>query len=244
MKKMATYSAAGALFACQMAIAGPADYVHTPKVEHGERELDFKTGTWNKQGGQSQTDSSLGLGYGATPWWFTEIYLKGRNTNQGSMHYEAAEWENKFQLTETGRYPIDVGFLLEIERPADHSEGWEVKYGPLFQTDFGLLQLNANFLFEKKYRSVLPSVTEMQYQWQAKYRWMKAFEFGLQGFGQVGKWNDWEPAEQRANRLGPAVFGKIPLGGRQALKYNAALLFGTSSAAATRNFRLQVEYEF
>ncbi|MHB9022279.1 MAG: hypothetical protein ACYC3A_10685 [Halothiobacillus sp.] len=244
MKKFASLSAAGALFACNMAIAGPADYVYTPNVEYGERELDFKFGTWEQNNDQSQADHSLGLGYGVTPWWFTEIYMKGRKINHGATKYEAAEWENKFQLTETGRYPVDVGFLLEIERPADHSEGWEVKYGPLFQTDFGLIQLNTNFLFKKKYRSDLPSVTEMHYQWQAKYRWMPAFEFGLQGFGQVGKWDDWAPAEQRSSRAGPAIFGKIPLGGRQAIKYNAAWLVGTSSAAPNRNVRLQVEYEF
>ena len=39
-------------------------------------------------------------------------------------------------------------------------------------------------------------------------------------------------------------FGKIGLGVKQAIKYNAALLLGTSEAAANRTFRMQVEYEF
>ena len=43
---------------------------------------------------------------------------------------------------------------------------------------------------------------------------------------------------------GPALFGKLGLGGRQVLKYNAALLFKLSSAAAERTFRAQLEYEF
>ena len=38
---------------------------------------------------------------------------------------DALEWENKFQPTETGKYPVDVGFIVEIERPRDHDEGWK-----------------------------------------------------------------------------------------------------------------------
>lgn len=244
MKFVSRLSAIATLLACQSAFAGPADYVHTPNVEQGEREIDVKYGHWQKSGERPRTDSSIGLGYGVNSWWFTEVYVKGIKANGQPTTFDATEWENKFQLTETGRYPVDVGFLLEIERPRDRAEGWEVKYGPLFQTEFGKVQLNVNLLFEKKYRSETPSDTELEYQWQAKYRWLTAFEFGMQGFGAVGKWNDWAPENERSNRMGPAVFGKIPLGGRQAIKYNAAWLIGTSSAAPQRNFRVQMEYEF
>lgn len=245
MKNFATLAAAGALLVCNIALAaGPADYVYSPSVEEGEREIDFKLGNWKADGAEPRTDNSLGFGYGASPWWFTEVYLKYQKANGEGTKYDAVEWENKFQLTETGKYPVDVGFIVEIERPADHAEGWEVKYGPLFQTEFGQLQLNGNVLLESHYESAAPTVTEMEYQWQAKYRWKPAFEFGLQGFGQVGKWDHWDPAAERSHRVGPAVFGKIPMGGRQAIKYNAAWLVGTSSNAPEHNFRIQVEYEF
>ena len=36
---------AAALLLPRMAAAGPADYVHTPTVEYGEREIDFKIGS-------------------------------------------------------------------------------------------------------------------------------------------------------------------------------------------------------
>lgn len=245
MKKYLTLTpGAGILLACQLAFAGPADYVYTPTVEQGEREIDVKFGHWNTNAAQPQTDSSIGLGYGVNAWWFTEIYMKRRKANGQPTTYDATEWENRFQLTETGRFPVDIGFLLEIERPRDHADGWEVKYGPLFQTEFGKVQLNANLLFERKYHAQISSTTELAYQWQAKYRWLSVFEFGVQGFGNVGKWSDWAPESERGNRLGPAVFGKIPLGGRQAIKYNAAWLIGTSSAAPRRNIRVQMEYEF
>jgi len=53
-----------------------------------------------------------------------------------------------------------------------------------------------------------------------------------------------DPADQRSHRMGPAVFGKIPLGNRQAIRYNAAWLLGASTNAPSQTFRMQVEYEF
>jgi len=244
MKSYAPLLIVGAMLSPLYAHAGPADYIYTPTVEYGEKEIDFKAGTARKGSDPRESAASVGFGYGAKEWWFTEVYLKYKRENGGGTTPDAVEWENKFQLTETGAYPIDVGFLLEIERPRNHAEGWEVKWGPLFETDFGKLQLNANALFKRNYQPEGLSDTQFLYQWQAKYRWLQQFEFGLQGFGEMGKWNQWAAKDQRSHRIGPAVFGKLPLGGRQAIRYNAAWLLGASTAAADHTFRLQVEYEF
>lgn len=244
MKSHAPLLVAGALLSPLLAHAGPADYVYTPTVEYGEKEIDFKAGNSTKGAEPSESAASIGFGYGATEWWFTELYLKAKHPGNETTKYDAIEWENKFQLTETGKYPVDVGFLVEVERPQNHAEGWEVKWGPLFQTEFGKIQLNANFLLERSYRTRESSETIFQYQWQAKYRWLPQFEFGLQGFGEMGKWNDWAPSDERDQKAGPAVFGKLPLDNHQAIKYNAAWLLGTSKAAPDHTFRMQVEYEF
>lgn len=230
------------------ALAGPADYIYLPNVEYGEREIDFKYGTAEQRPDHERTQASkLGLGYGVTEYWFTEVYF-GRE-REGSERLNLLEWENKFQLTETGKYPIDVGLITEIEMPLNDAHAPdEFKIGPLFQTDFGKVQLNGNVLFERKFGPKEEDAdnyhTEMGYQWQAKYRWQPVFEFGAQGFGEMGKWDDWEKSNAQSHRLGPAVFGKIGLGNKQALKYNAAWLFGTTSASLNNNFRMQLEYEF
>jgi len=88
------------------------------------------------------------------------------------------------------------------------------------------------------------SPAELGYQWQIKYRWRPKFEFGAQGFGEVGKWNDWSPGREQEHILGPAIFGKLALGGRNVLRYNGALLFKASSAAPDHTLRAQLEYEF
>lgn len=230
---------------CRAAWAGPADYVYVPAVEYGEREIDFKYGSATKSGDPRQQAASVGFGYGATEWWFTEAYLKYEKQGPDGVRFDAIEWENKFQLTETGKYPVDVGLITEIEVPTNRSEGYEFKLGPLFQTEFGKVQVNANLLLQRQLRSSSPVPgPELGYQWQVKYRWLPAFEYGLQGFGEVGKWSDWAPADQQTHRLGPAVFGKIALGGRQAIRYNAAWLLGAAGGAPDHTFRLQAEYEF
>ena len=188
--------------------------------------------------------ASIGFGYGATQRWFTEIYRKYERSEEEGTHFDAWEWENKFQLTETGEYLVDAGFIVEIEKPQDRTEGYEVLLGPLFQTEVGKTQLNGNILFEQHYQSDSSQRAQLRYQWQAKYRWQPTFEFGLQGFGNFGSWNHWDSIDEPSHRMGPAVFGKIALGGRNAIRYNAAWLVGTSSNAPTQNFRLQVEYEF
>jgi len=224
---------------------GPADYVFTPSVTYGEHEIDFKAGAWKKTDEERLRAWSIGYGYGVNQRWWTELYRKYESfANESITKFDAREWENKFQLTEQGEYPVDVGFVIEVERPQDRSEGYELLFGPLFQTDFDKLQLNGNFLFQRNVRADAPQHTEFGYQWQAKYRWKAEFEFGLQGFGEVGAWNHWDPPDERTHRLGPAVFGKLALGGRQALRYNAAWLVGATSGAPDNTFRMQVEYEF
>lgn len=241
MKSNAALVAALGMLCLQTAHAGPADYVYTPNVEQGEREIDFKYGTQDSDPRKSL--GSVGVGYGVNNWWFTEAYVKyGKET--GSTRYDAFEWENKFQLTETGKYPVDVGFITEIEIPRDHDEGVELRVGPLFQTEFGKLQLNANVLFEKHFNAEESGPTETGYQWQAKYRWLPAFEYGLQGFGGTGPWNDLDASGNQSHTAGPAIFGRFHVGDRQFIKYNAAWLFGVSDAAANNTFRMQVEYEF
>ena len=244
MKPYAPLLAAGILLSPFCVRAGPADYIYTPTVEYGEKEIDFKIGTTRKGEDPRESAASIGFGYGATEWWFTELYVKYKRQNDEPTKYDAVEWENKFQLTETGKYPVDVGFLVEVERPKNHAEGWEVKWGPLFQTEFGKIQLNANALFQRSYRSEAPSQTAFLYQWQAKYRWLPQFEFGFQGFGEMGKWDQWAPKDERSHQAGPAVFGKLPLGNHQAIKYNAAWLLATSKGAPDHALRMQIEYEF
>lgn len=104
-----------ALLRASLAQAEPGDYINTPIVEEGEREIEFKAGTAKSRDGTRESQYSLGLGFGVTGWWFTEVYAKWHKEPGSATGFDAWEWENRFQFTETGKYPVDVGFLFEIE---------------------------------------------------------------------------------------------------------------------------------
>lgn len=224
--------------------AGPADYVYMPTVDYGEKEIDFKFGSAEQPSGETKQVASLGVGYGATDWWFTEVYIKTEHESP-APRLNILELENKFQLTETGKYPLEVGLITELEFPLNQDgEPYEFKFGPLFQTEFDKLQLNGNLLLETKFGNGNPSETAFQYQWQAKYRWHKEFEFGVQGFGETGEWDDWAQTDEQEHKMGPAIFGKVQAGDHAAIKYNAAWLIGMTDATPDNTLRMQVEYEF
>ena len=250
MKNISRLLAAVTLGLPAFAMAGASDYVRVPNVEYGEREIDLKYGTEkmkDSEGGERTSDGSLGLGYGATQWWFTEVYAKWKKEGPEKTRYDAFEWENLFQLTETNKYPVDVGFFIELEVPKERAEGYEWAFGPLFQFDTGPIRWNLNPVFEKVTRSKEEGEhpLELLYQAQATYRLPNGMDVGVQAFGEMGKWNDWEPHNEQEHRIGPAIFGKVKLGeGRQAIKYNAGFLFGLTDATPKHTFRLQAEYEF
>ena len=247
---MKAATAAGALlalihlFSPPVAYAAPNDYVRMPTVVAGEREVDFKWGAARLRDGGSATATSLGLGLGATSFWFTELYAKWHRDPGSAGGFDAWEWENRFQLLETGRYPIDLGFLLEIERPKARAEGYELTYGPLLQSEWQAWQGNLNLLFQRHVRASETFETELLYQWQAKYRGAHAIGWGAQGFGSLGRWDRWSPSSEQQHQLGPALFGKVRVGAGKAINYNAALLFGVTHATPRSAFRVQAEFEF
>jgi hypothetical protein len=227
----------------QPVCANPDEYVVMPLVTYGERELDFKYGTGKKPDQDRQSAGSIGYGMGVTQQWMTELYVKYKRDGEPTK-FDAIEWENKFQLIESGQYAVDVGFLTEIERPQDRNEGYEITLGPLFQTEFDKLQFNANFLFQHNFRTPELNSVRLNYQWQAKYRWLPEIEFGTQGFGDLKQWHAGTPGAGKEHRLGPALFGKYSLGQRQAIKYNMAWLLDVGEGKRGSSFRAQIEYEF
>jgi len=219
------------------------DYVVTPKVEAGEREIDFKSGTQRNRDGSSQAANSLGLGYGVNDHWFTEVYAKyAQEPNRGNT-FDAWEWENKFQLTGAKDWAI-VGFLLEVEKPQDTSAGIEVTYGPLFQKSWGRLQGNMNVLIQKNVNASAPFFTELHYQAQLKWRESSAFQWGAQAFGNVGPVDRWSARNLQEQNIGPAIFGKWITGRDEGIKWNAAFLKGQTQSTPSSTIRLQVEYEY
>ena len=244
MKSRMTMVFAACWLIVSTAQAGPDDYVRSPIVTQGEREIDVKTGTQRYRDGVVESAQSLGYGMTVRPGWFAEIYGKYARASGEALAFDAIELENRFQLTERGRYPVELGWLLEIERPRDRSEGYELTYGPLIQAEWGRIQGNFNVLWQQHVRATQAFDTELHLQGQLKIRQSRALEWGLQAFSNLGPWQHWRPAKEQEFKWGPALFGKFNAAAGSAVVWNAAFLMGSGSATAARTLRLQVEYEF
>jgi hypothetical protein len=157
-------------------------------------------------------------------------------------------------LLTQGQYPFDLAIhtnvtkyrTLDPERRAEYFgeyQGVNVEFGPVLQTDIGRVQINANLLLDRTYRSEAPSRMQMKYQWQAKYRFFQQLHLGLQGFGELGDWDHWAPRSRQSHRAGPVISGVMPMG-QQALKYEASFLFGSIIEEQAKTFSMRVQYVF
>jgi hypothetical protein len=228
-----------------MIFVSPADYVYTPLVEPGEYEIDSKYGHAQTRPGDDQLAShSLGLGATIGERWFTEVYAKWEQSVGEGHHFDAIEWENRLQLTERGAQAYELGLVAEIERPKDRREGYEVRVGGLFQTAARRWQLNANLLLTRNFAAEAGVAPQLGYQLQLKYRLAAVFEPGLQLFGAAGDAAHWLSTSEQYRVAGPALFGAIPVGVHQRLRYNAAWLRALTATAPRNTLRVQVEFEF
>ncbi len=225
--------------------ADPNDYVLSPSVTEGEYELDLKFGSSSHGDDLDKASAvALGLGYGLTPHWYTEFVVQYSREGSAHLAFDTPEWENIFQVSEPGEWPIDLGIVTELEKPRDSSEGWKVRIGPLMQRELGRFEINLNLLLRRAFASPLDHLTRLDYQFQVKYRYRESFEYGLQALSDLGPLDPESKTYKQLHRAGPAVFGKIALGNRRALKYNAGVLFGTTNNSYDHTVRAQIEYEF
>lgn len=222
--------------------AGPADYIFSPVVEHGEREIDSKAGIARDRDGRSAWAGSVGLEYGLTSWWAAEGTVNFGRAVGHRTRVDSLEWENRFQLTTTGLRPYEIGLLLEVERAMRSGEGWELRYGPLLQARWGALQGNLNLLFERRLRAQTQEPTGFGYQWQLRLHGGGAIDWGAQGFGELGRWDRWAPRSAQSHILGPVLFAR--LGGEDDAQVEAGVLLGTGGAAPEATLRLQAMIPF
>lgn len=232
----------GALLLTSVARADPAAKVHMPTVVQGEVEFELLGGyQWWRDNEDSRERQFIGeIGYGVTSWWKTEVGIGATRVPDQSYKLDEIEWENIFALTEPGRYWLDLGLFAELAY--DHPVGRKaIALGPMFQKEIDVVQANLNVLFERELGAGAEPGAAINYEWQIKWRGNPRFEPGLQGFGTLGRTNDF--GHQTQGNIGPAFFGQIPTGGRSKLKYDAALLFGLNRNTPDTTIRFEIEYE-
>ena len=233
------------LFAASPVHAGHK--VYYPKVERGETEIELRghADSDKDRALDNAQDHRVAVGHGFTDFWFTEIYVKVKK-DAGSSSYvaEAYEWANLFQLTEPGKYWSDMGFYVaysHARKAADPNE-WELI--PIVQKQLGQQLITLNIPFVRETGSNAANIWELEYAWQYKWLGNPALEFGLEGYGKLGKATNWEPSSQQKHQAGPSLFGKIKTDAHQAWKYQLGVLFGLNTVTPDKTLYGTLEYEF
>src|SRR6185436_2037693 len=128
--------------------ADPGYYVVTVYDNAGQVNLDLRYWTVNLDNIPQVKWPELGLGYGVTSRWTTELYGSWIGSSQMPMQLNTWNWQNDLLLTQ-GDYPLDVALHTLLVRDARKADGYAIEWGPVLQTDVGRTQLNGNVFFEK-----------------------------------------------------------------------------------------------
>ena len=225
------------------ATADPGYYVVTAYDNEGVGSVDFRYWTVRFPGAPAIIWPEAGLGYGVTSRWYTEVYASWVGSWDSGTKLSTLNWQNEYLLTQ-GQLPFDLAVHASYIRDQEYGGGYALEWGPVMQADIGRTQLNANVFFERGFNGASPAQTQMKYQWQVKYRWKPALQFGTQGFGELGEWNHWAARDRQSHRAGPAIFGQLPLGNGRAIHYQAAYLVGTIFGQHGDMFSMRVQYTY
>jgi hypothetical protein len=231
------------LAAAGAAQADPGYYVITPYDQAGTTTLELRHWSVKPRDGAERVWPELAIGHGFTSRWTTLLLASFIGPSDQRTRLSLLSWQNNWLLTQ-GEWPIDIALHGNLIRPADRSDGHTLEFGPLLQGDIGRTQWNANLLFERRFGTDEPRPTALKYQWQLRHRWRPALHWGVQGFGELGDWNDWAPRSRQSHRAGPSLFTTLQLLPGWTVDASAAVLLGSTYSQHGRMVTLRVAASF
>jgi hypothetical protein len=224
------------------AMAEPGYYVVTVYDDPGVKTIDFRYWTVKPSGSSAITWPEVGFGWNINGRWYSEILASYVGAAEFSMRLDSVEWQNDVLLTQ-GQYPFDLALHTLLTAPQNPSSGYSFEFGPVFQTEVDRLQINANVFFDRGLGSLAQEPTQLSYQWQLRYRWLRQLNVGAQGFGELGPWDHWAAHDEQSHRAGPAVFGTATAG-PGAFSWQAAYVIGKTFGIRANMFTARVKFDF
>jgi len=233
--------AAGAI-ACSVVHAATGYYLVSVYSAENQLSVDYKY--WNAKRHDSAPFGSpeIGVGYGISSQWYTEVYGVYSQTAAEGTRFSSLNWQNDFLLTQ-GQYWFDLAIHTNIEQYT-RRDGYGLEWGPVFQTEIWRTQLNANIFLQRDYRTSQNNATQLVYQWQVRQHWKPLLNFGVQGFGELGRWDNWSSKADQSHRVGPALFGTWYLPNAHKILYESAYLIGKNDGRPAKSFTMRVQYAF
>ncbi len=218
-----------------LADGGVIDKIYHPYVNQLEWELEWRAVQQRDDPGTGEAryeTHKLGLGRAVAEYVFAEIYLIGEASADRSLQVQAWEAEVLWQLSEQGEYLLDYGLLLGLEK-ARVDDIWEYATTLLLERELGRFSATANLGLVYEWGDDIADELETTAALQARYRHSPLLEPALELY--LGE-------DTRA--LGPVLLGTTRIGERQALRWEAGVVWGLDHTTADYSFRALLEYEF
>ncbi|HEX2013131.1 MAG TPA: hypothetical protein VJN44_19540 [Roseateles sp.] len=193
----------GVLASAGPARADPGYYLVTPYSQPGQLALDLRYWTVKAPREPATLWPELGLRWGVNSRWTSGLFASFVGDGLHRQKLSSWNWQNEILLTQ-GQYPFDLALHVQLIR--NHGEDNALEWGPVFQTEWGLTQLNANLFFERRWSA--GRRTQLKYQWQALHRLRPGWRLGVQGFGELGPWEHW--SDRQSHRTGPTLRVALP----------------------------------
>jgi hypothetical protein len=167
------------------------------------RFADLRYGTVKADGGRERVWPEIGFGMGVNRRRTTTFFASHIGPSDLRTRRSTLNWQNDWMLTH-GQWPLDVALHTQwIRDPHGGEAAFEV--GPALQTDAGRTGGNTSFFFERNRADGPWQLTRLKSQRQLRHRWRPGLHCGAQGFGELGRWDDWAPASRQSHRAGPAA---------------------------------------
>jgi hypothetical protein len=224
--------------------------VYSPIVEKGELEFET-TGVYDfdpSEEKNSVQEYKNAIGYGVTNWWATELYGEfERETEEDSngdivltrLKATNMEWENRFQLTEQGKYWLDAGLYFAYEIPLRERSSSKVEGKILLEKSTQNFDHRANIIFEKEVGGFSAEQLVGEVAWSSRYRFSKYFQPGFEYWAEFGELREHLPYKEQTHQAGPVFYGQAT----DHIKYDIGYLFGLTDPAPQGELKWILEYE-
>lgn len=169
----------------------------------------------------------------------------------GGQHliWNATTIENFFQLTERGKYWLDVGLFAEYAQETGPTEPSGVTFGPLLYKEIpNVLGVDTahklNVLFSRDVGPNSSKATGLFVAWQSVALLHPLFAPGFEYYGIIDDISHAGTFNQQQHFVGPVLTGEQSFSPFGKLKYEVGYLFGMTTATPKGSVRWKLEYEF
>ncbi len=211
--------------------------VYSPHVVQGQSEVEFRGDVLRDSSAavNGTANYQISVAHAFTGWWRPEIYLAEYQHIPGAgQQSQGYEFENVFQLTPTGEYWADAGFLASYHHAAGGQPD-DVEFGPLFEHQDRRLVNVLNLIWEKQVGAGAGSQYAFRAAYSVRYQWKAAIQPGLETYIRP---------DDHAYQAGPVVYGEIASREGNEIEYSTGVVLGINRDAPDAAWLLRLEYEF